>query len=154
MLDSAEHHFALTHRGRELLERLTAMQGETITKLWADHARSLPMLIDATSRVTGAAGRELPRARYPAFNLMHAAPDPPAATPAHLLLTRLTTLRYLRADAHAAAWFDRGLVAPHADALERQAIEADTNANAAPPWSTLTPNDRASVLAALTDLNG
>jgi hypothetical protein len=154
MLARTADRYALTPRGRELLERLSAMQGETITTLWAEHALRLPMLIEATSRVAAHAAGTLPTRRYPAFHLMYAAPDPDHATPAHLLMTRLTTLRYLRADAHAAAWADRGLIAPHAAPDVRQRIEDDTNMNAAPPWSALSPAERTSVLeamAALTD---
>jgi hypothetical protein len=49
--------------------------------------------------------------------VQHVAPDPPDATPAHALLSRLTTLRYLRADAHAAAWSTRGLDAAQVGVL-------------------------------------
>ncbi len=153
MLAHVSNRYRLTARGRELLERLTVIQGETITILWADSTAGLPMLIDATTRVIAAA-TSLPRERYPAFTLMHAAPDPPAATAAHRVLTRLTTLRYLRADAHAAAWSDRGLIAPHAEPHERELIEADTNANAAPPWAALARGERERVLAAMAALIG
>jgi hypothetical protein len=138
--------------------------------------------------------RTLPPDRYPAFRRQHAAPDPPDATPAALLLARLTALRYLRADAHAAAWATAGLDAAQIGALtallrgtipswdgvdaalerlqhrgqaahdgttwhltergraEREAIEADTNERAAPPWAALTATERAALLHGLARL--
>jgi len=101
--------YVATPRGRDFLLRLTAAQGETITNLWAARAATLPTLVATATRAADHAAAILPRAAYPAFHGQDAAPDPAGATPAHLLLTRLTTLRYLRADAHAAAWRSRGL---------------------------------------------
>lgn len=101
--------YVATPRGRDFLRRLTAAQGETITALWAARAAALPVLVATATRAADHAAAILPRAAYPAFHGQDAAPDPAGATPAHLLLTRLTTLRYLRADAHAAAWRSRGL---------------------------------------------
>ena len=109
--------YACTLRGRDLLLRLTALQGEAITTLWAAHEASLGALASLATRVSDNAAATLPLDRYPAFRGQHAAPAPLGATPAHLLLTRLTTLRYLRADAHALAWQAQGLDAAHAGAL-------------------------------------
>lgn len=95
--------YSSTMRGREFLLRLTALQGETITALWAVSAGALAGLAATATSVTDYASAMLPLDRYPAFRGQHAAPAPLGATPAHLLLTRLTTLRYLRADAHALA---------------------------------------------------
>jgi hypothetical protein len=85
---------------------------------------------------------------------MRNAPDPPQPSPAHVLLTRLTTLRYLRADAHAAAWAAHGRLAPHAEPAERASIEAETNDGAAPPWAALTPVERTALLDGLSALPG
>lgn len=109
--------YACTTRGRDLLLRLTALQGEAITTLWAAHEASLGVLASLATRVSDHAAATLPLDRYPAFRGQHAAPAPLGATPAHLLLTRLTMLRYLRADAHAAAWQAQGLGAAQAGAL-------------------------------------
>lgn len=145
--------YALTGRGQALLSQLTTMQGQTITSLWSAHASQLPTLVGATTRAIDAAGA-LPNQRYPAFYLMRNAPDPPQPSPAHLLLTRLTTLRYLRADAHAAAWAAHGRLAPHAEPAERASIEAETNDGAAPPWAALTPAERTALLDGLIALPG
>lgn len=118
--DSAETPlYACTTRGRDLLLRLTEQQGQTITALWAVHTELLPSLVLAATRVVDHAAARLPPERYRAFFGQHAAPAPLGASPAHLLLTRLTTLRYLRADAHALA-----LAAAHLDPGEAQALTA------------------------------
>lgn len=182
-----------TSHGLDLLLRLTALQGAAITALWAAHESDLPPLIDATTRATRAAA-SLPPPLYPAFRLQYAAPDQPDATPAATLLARLTAQRYLRADAHAAAWAAAGLdgleigaltalwrgVAadwPSAEAARerlqrrgfaerdgttwrltdaghraREALEADTDERAAPPWYALSPPERDTLLQGLARL--
>lgn len=109
--------YVCTMRGRDLLLRLTDLQGEAMTALWAVHEQGLGALASLATRVSDHAAATLPLDRYPAFRGQHAAPAPLGATPAHLLLIRLTTLRYLRADAHAAAWQAHGLDAAQAGAL-------------------------------------
>lgn len=111
--------YACTTRGRDLLLRLTELQGAAITALWSGHAAGLGALEAAATRVADYAAGTLPLDQYPAFRAQHAAPAPLGATQAHLLLTRLTMLRYLRADAHAAAWSAQGLDAAPAGALTR-----------------------------------
>lgn len=94
--------YGSTTRGRDLLLRLTDLQGATVTALWAVHDDLLPGLASTATWVTDRAAT-LPLDLYPAFRRLHAAPTQLGAAPAHLLLTRLTALRYLRADAHALA---------------------------------------------------
>lgn len=116
--DTAEQTlYSSTMRGRELLLRLTELQGESITALWAVSAGALPGLAATATSVTDYASATLPLDRYPAFRGQHAAPAPLGATPAHLLLTRLTTLRYLRADAHALALAAHGITPAEAAIL-------------------------------------
>jgi hypothetical protein len=82
----------------------------------------------------------------------------PVATGASLLLDRLGTLRYHRADAHAAAWRAAGLTAAGIVALttgtRREEIEAGTNRLAAPPWAALTSDERAVFLDHLSAMPG
>lgn len=111
--------YSSTSHGRDLLLRLTELQGQTITALWAVHAALLPALASFATYVVDYAAATLSLDRYPAFRTQHAAPAPLGATPAHLLLTRLTTLRYLRADAHALALAAHSLDSAQAHALAR-----------------------------------
>lgn len=106
-----------TTRGRDLLLRLSALQGATVAALWAVHETLLPELASAATWITDRAAATLPLASYPAFRRLHAAPAPLGASPAHLLLIRLTALRYLRADAHALALATQQIDAPQADAI-------------------------------------
>lgn len=105
--------YSSTTRGRDLLLRLTDLQGATVTALWAVHDDLLPDLASTATWVTDRAAATLPLDLYPAFRRLHAAPTQLGAAPAHLLLTRLTALRYLRADAHALA-----LAAERLDAVQ------------------------------------
>ena len=81
-----------------------------------------------------------------------------AAAAALLLHTRLSVLRYHRADAHAAAWHAAGLTGAAIQQLPagpaRDAIKADTNRRAGPPYATLTPDERITFLAGLAALPG
>src|SRR5262249_9642190 len=109
--------YAPTARGLDLLCGLTALQGEAITALWSPHQAILPALLSLATRAADGAAATLPRDRYPAFHGQYAAPDPPAAPPAHALGTRLPRLRSLRAAAHARAWAARRLDAAQAGAF-------------------------------------
>ena len=74
-----------------------------------------------------------------------------------VLLDRLSTMRYHRADAHAAAWLHAGWTAADVAAMpwgtvwseERRQIERDTNRRAASPYNALTGDERLSFLADL-----
>jgi len=92
---------------------------------------------------------------------VQAPPHEPDGTPAPvLLLNRLSTLRYHRADAHAAAWQEAGLTAAEMVAMsegsawtpQRRAVEDETNQRAAPPFAVLTPDERLAMLADLAAL--
>jgi hypothetical protein len=77
-----------------------------------------------------------------------------------VLLNRLSTMRYHRADAHAAAWQAAGWTAAEVAAMPwgtewsdaRVAIERDTNVRAAPPYAALTADERLVLLAGLAAL--
>ena len=85
-----------------------------------------------------AAGRPSPRWRPPY--------EPDGTPPGVLLLNRLGTLRYHRADAHAAAWTAAGHTAASIAELpagpERLAIELETDRRAAGPYAVLSAEER------------
>jgi len=109
--------YTSTLRGRDLLLRLTALQGAAVTALWAPQGDLLPALVSIATRVVGTAAATLPLTAYPAFRRQQAASAPFGATPAHLLLTRLVALHALRGDAMRATWRAYGLDARQACAL-------------------------------------
>jgi len=93
----------------------------------------------------------------PAYAVFTPPYERPGGPPAVKLYNRLAALRYHRSDAHAAAWAARGLTAERIVALPadhplRQDIEADTNRRSAPPYETLTPDERLRLLAGLAAL--
>jgi hypothetical protein len=88
-----------------------------------------------------------------------APPYQPADAAVGLLLhIRLSVLRYHRADAHAAAWQAAGLTSATIRQLPagpaRDAIEAETNRRAGLPCTTLSPDERITLLAGLAALSG
>jgi hypothetical protein len=86
--------------------------------------------------------------------------EPDGAATAVVLLNRLSTMRYHRADAHASAWQEAGWTAAEMAAMpwgtewsdERAAIERETNVRAAPPYEALTADERLTLLANLAAL--
>src|SRR5690606_2272155 len=88
--------FAATGRGHEFLRDLFALHARTLAERWQGHA-------DAVERLNGLLTRVLAEAAAtagPAW-AVQAPPHEPDGTPAPvLLLNRLSTLRYHRADAH------------------------------------------------------
>jgi hypothetical protein len=134
---------------------------------WAGHEDRVEGLLEPVQRVldaalaplldgTAANGRTAPTAAGTgdgAFAAMAPSYEPAGACPGVLLLDRLGTLRYHRADAHAAAWTAAGLtaagVAEMAPGPERDAIEAETKRGAAPLFATLSASER---LVSLADL--
>jgi hypothetical protein len=143
-----------TERGRAVLTGMYKITAEVAGELWAGQEASLADLSDLTGRVVHAAlatGGEAYAAMAPPY-------EPAGATAALLLHTRLSALRYHRADAHAAAWQAAGLTSAAIQQLPagpaRDAIEADTNRRAGPPYATLTPDERITLLAGLAALRG
>lgn len=145
--------FRATERGLAYLSDVWRCQAEALAELWPDQAL-VARLGERVGRVLDAAletGGDALRAMAPSH-------EPPEATPAVLLLNRLGTLRYHRADSYAAAWTAAGLTAADILALrdgpEREAIEADTNARAARPYTVLSPAQRERLLTGLAELPG
>jgi hypothetical protein len=142
-----------TAHGRALLGELGEHSAGVTADLWAgedDRVRrlvdTLALLLEAGAATGGDAFAGL------------TPPYEPAAAPASFrLLTRLGALRYHRADAHAAAWTGAGLtaagIAEMAPGAERDAIEAETNRRAAPPFAALDARHRLEFLADLAALS-
>lgn len=143
-------------RGQAFLRDLYALHGRVLTERWRGRAGLVDRLNDALARVLAAAadtGGAAWAVQAPPY-------EPPDTPPGVLLLNRISTLRYHRADAHAAAWQAAGLTAAEMVAMpwdtewspQRQAAEQDTNRRAAPPYAVLTPDERLTLLGDLAGL--
>jgi hypothetical protein len=146
--------FRATDAGHRFLAELYDHHGTVLAELWRDEPARLARLNHVLHRVLDAAaatGGDAFAAMAPAF-------EPADAPPGLLLLNRLSSMRYHRADAHAAAWAAAGLTAARMTALpageQREAIEAETDRRAAPPYEMLTPQERMGMLVDLAALPG
>ncbi|MEU5907956.1 hypothetical protein [Micromonospora sp. NPDC047527] len=150
-----------TERGAAFLAELYQVHAEVTEELWAGHDERVARLVASLGRVLACALVLADEAVAPdgsAFTAM-APPYEPDGTPSGvLLLNRLGTLRYHRADAHAAAWTAAGHTATSVAALapgpERLAIELETDRRAADPYAVLTAEERLTMLADLAALPG
>lgn len=151
---TADGGFAATERGREFLGEISAVYDRVLAQMWQDHAARVERLLDVVGRLVQAGLAS----GGPAFTTMAPPYEPPVATAGTRLLNRLGTLRYHRADAHAAAWAAAGhtarTIVELAPGPERQAIETETNRLAAPPFASLPPDERLLLLADLAALPG
>ncbi|MET7707171.1 hypothetical protein [Micromonospora sp. NPDC005413] len=150
-----------TERGTAFLTELYQVHAEVTEELWAGHDERVSRLVAALGRLLSyalvLADEEGPLGGS-AFVAM-APPYEPDGTPSGvLLLNRLGTLRYHRADAHAAAWAAAGHTASSVAALpagpERLAIELETDRRAAGPYAALSAEERLTMLADLAALPG
>ncbi|WCN81427.1 hypothetical protein [Micromonospora sp. LH3U1] len=150
-----------TERGAAFLSELYQVHAEVTEELWAGHDERVSRLVAALGRLLAyalvLADEERDRGGS-AFAAM-APPYEPDGTPSGvLLLNRLGTLRYHRADAHAAAWAAAGHTASSIAALptgpERLAIELETDRRAAGPYAALSAEERLTMLADLAALPG
>jgi hypothetical protein len=149
-----------TARGREFLDALYNHHAATMAQLVDEPSARVGRVVEALGVVLATiASAPTPTRREQlgsAFAAMAPPFEPTAASPGLLLLNRLGTLRYHRADAHAAAWRAAGLNAAQIVALApgaaRDAVEAETNHRAAPPFAALSAPDRLSLLADLAAL--
>jgi hypothetical protein len=144
-----------TERGREYLREIYRLQGKVIGELWrAGHGERVGRLAEGLGRLLDAAIAD----SHPdeAFAAMAPPYEPDGTPPGVVLFNRLGTLRYHRADAHAAAWAAAGQTAQGIVAMPagpaRAAIEAETNRLAAPPYAVLTGEERLTLLADLAAL--
>lgn len=153
--------FCATERGLAFLAELYQVHGEVTEELWAGHDDRVIRLVATLGRLLGyallLAETEDPGAGS-AFAAMAPPYEPEGTPPGVLLLNRLGTLRYHRADAHAAAWTAAGHTAASITDLppgpERLAIEQETDRRAAGPYTVLTAEERLSMLADLAALPG
>lgn len=142
--------FTATDRGHEFMVELFALHGDLARKFWSGFP---------AARLNELAERAL----------HHVSPGPslsamvpchyPSGTPVEaVLVNNLGTLRYHRADAHAAAWQAAGLTADQIKAMPLDAadagggrthIELETNRGAAAAWTALTEAERLEFLAGL-----
>jgi hypothetical protein len=143
-----------TEHGRTVLTEMYKVSAEVAGELWAGQEGSLAGLADLAGRLVHAAlatGGEAYTAMAPPY-------EPAGAAAGPLLHTRLSVLRYHRADAHAAAWQAAGLTSAAIRQLPagptRDAIEADTNRRAGLPYATLSPDERITLLGGLAALPG
>ncbi|MFG2101365.1 hypothetical protein ACGFJ5_12245 [Micromonospora echinaurantiaca] len=150
-----------TDRGAAFLAELWQVHGEVTEELWAGHEERVARLVEALGRSLTYAlvhAEEEGDGTGEAFAAMAPPYEPDGTPPGVLLLNRLGTLRYHRADAHAAAWTAAGHTASSVAALpagpERLAIELETDRRAAPPYLVLTAEERLTMLADLAALPG
>jgi hypothetical protein len=155
-----------TERGRAFLRDLSALHASRLEQRWGPTSGQIGLTPNGerVARLNDLLLRVLAEAATTggAAWAVQAPPHEPDGTPAPVvLLNRLSTLRYHRADAHAAAWQEAGLTAAEMVAMpwgsewtpQRQAVESDTNARAAAPFAVLTPEERLTLLADLAALS-
>lgn len=144
--------FLATARGLAFLEELFALHGQVTTDMWGAHPERVARLVETLGRLLDAATTD----GGDAFAAMAPPHEPDGTPPGVLLLNRLGTLRYHRADAHAAAWSAAGHTARTVQQLpagpERLAIEQETDRLAAGPFRALTATERLTLLADLAAL--
>jgi 8-oxo-dGTP pyrophosphatase MutT (NUDIX family) len=145
--------FRASAKGLAFLSDLWAAQGTALDGVWTD-----PGVVSRLVLATGAVLDAAVATGGPALRATTPIHEPPGARPTAVLLNRLGTLRYHRADAHAAAWTAAGLTAAEVQAMAggpvRAAVEADTNARAAAPYTRMSLDARLSLLADLAALPG
>jgi hypothetical protein len=143
-----------TGSGRVVLTEMYKVSADMAGELWGGHEGSLASLSSLAGRVVDAAlvtGGDAYLAMAPPY-------EPVGAASGLLLHTRLSVLRYHRADAHAAAWQAAGLTSASISQMAagpvRDAIEAETNRQAGIPYTALDPDERMTFLAGLAALPG
>ncbi|SCL15467.1 hypothetical protein GA0070624_0729 [Micromonospora rhizosphaerae] len=151
--------FCATERGLAFLAELYQVHAEVTEELWAGHDDRVVRLVEALGRLLAYALVLAESAGVgAAFGAMAPPYEPAGTPPGVLLLNRLGTLRYHRADAHAAAWTAAGHTAASIAELragpERLAIELETDRRAAGPYAVLTAEERLTMLADLAALPG
>src|SRR5215470_13357255 len=143
-----------TGSGRVVLTEMYRASAGIAGELWAGQEGSLADLSSLAGRVVDAAlvtGGDAYMTMAPPY-------EPVGAASGLLLHTRLSVLRYHRADAHAAAWQAAGLtsaaISHMAAGPVRDTIEAETNRQAGIPYTVLDPDERMRFLAGLAALPG
>ena len=144
--------FRATERGRAFLAEIYDLHARVTWELWKEHAQRVVRLVDRLGLLLRSAYAD----GGDAYHAMAPPHEPDGTPPGVLLLNRLGTLRYHRADAHAAAWTAAGhtarSIAELAPGPERLAIELETDRRAAGPYAVLAPPERLALLADLAAL--
>lgn len=152
LLVTGDEGFRAGPQGTEFLTALYALHDRVTAERWAG-------LDGVVARTVEVLGRVLAAAADTGGDAFHAVAPPyeDGAAPGTVLLNRMGTLRYHRADAHAAAWRAAGLTAAQIlaepEGERRGAIEAETNRLAAPPFAVLTAAERTTLLEDLATLS-
>jgi hypothetical protein len=144
--------FRATDAGHEFLLGLLRVQGEVLSDAWRAHADRVNRLVHVLGRLLSAAAET----GGDAFAAMAPPYEPPGVPDAAVLLNRLGTLRYHRADAHAGAWqaagFTAAAILAEPPGERRDAVEAETNRGAAAPFAARDKGERLAFLADLAAL--
>jgi hypothetical protein len=139
----------LTEAGRDLVRSLRTRMETYLAPLWSGEAELVGRIGELTGRAVVAAADS----GGLAYGLVSPVFEPAGTGAAMLLAERLTPLRFHRVDAHAAAWRAAGLSSAEVQVLGpgsvRDAIEADTNTRAAPPYAALSEAERFELVAGL-----
>lgn len=143
--------FRATAAGLAFLHEMTDQQDAVLAGCWGAAAGGLVEPLTAAHAAADGTGGPAYAATTPAYL-------PAGAGDGLRVLTLLSGLRYHRSNAHAAAWAAAGMTAAEIQATgpgpRRDAIEAETNRLAAPPWAALEADRRVELLAGLAALPG
>lgn len=158
----ADGTWRLTGLGRELALAVQRALGEFAEEFWDRKPIDTMPGLAVVPRLADLVGRLLEAGEStggPAFRAMAPVYEPPGASAALCLSSRLGALRHHRADAHRAAWKAAGLTLTQLRALpphgpQRQAIEDETNRLDEPIYRMLSPAERDELLAGLGALPG
>jgi hypothetical protein len=153
---------ALTGLGRQLALAVQRALGEFAAEFWDRKPIDTMPGLTVVPRLAELVGRLLEAGEGtggPAFRAMAPVYEPPNASAALCLVSRLGALRHHRGDAHRAAWKAAGLTLAQLRALPREgpkrhAIEDETNRLDDPIYSALSAGERDVLLAGLGALPG
>lgn len=154
----ADGAWRLTDRGRAVALAVQEALGQSAAERWnpgpplsavLPGPAALPRLVDLVRRLLDSGQTS----GGPAFRALAPVFEPPGASPAVRLMSRLGALRHHRADAHRAAWQAAGLTARGIAELpagpERQAVEVETDRRDEPVYRVLDEAERIELLAGL-----
>jgi hypothetical protein len=152
----------LTGMGRELALAVQRALGDWAEEFWDRRLIETMPGLTVVPRLAKLIGRLLEAGQAtggPAYRALTPVYEPPAATAALRLTSRLGALRHHRGDAHRAAWAAAGLTLTQLRALppdspQLQAIEDETNRLDEPIYEGLSPREREELLAGLGALPG
>jgi hypothetical protein len=158
----ADGTWRLTGLGRQLAMAVQRALGDFAAEFWDRKLIETMPGLAVAPRLAELVGRLLEAGKVtggPAFRAMAPVYEPPDATAALCLTSRLGALRHHRGDAHRAAWKAAGLTLAQLRALPpdgslRQAIDDETNRLDEPIYSALSPAERDELLAGLGALPG